>query len=120
MIPNGGTFVVANVAAPPGITGKIYSFNANGTLESGDDTVYIYLGAVTISMLDFQWEDCQSNETPCYGEGHSIELPPGCTSPDSYASNWQASGTMYGMTSGGLALYGTPNAPNADQQACTP
>jgi hypothetical protein len=116
-IPNGGTFVVANVAAPSNIGGVIYSWGGNGTLESGEDYVYIYYKGATISSLEEQLADCTVGETPCYHRGHSMELPTSCA-PSDEANTWKESDHMYG-TDNGVTAYGTPNAPNSDTTGCT-
>ncbi len=116
-IPKGGTFVVANVAGPSNIGGVIYSWNATGTLESGEDSVTISLGAETqISSVEEQWANCDVGETPCYHRGHSFELPSQCA-PSAVANHWKESEQMYG-TDNGVTAYGTPNAPNTDQVGC--
>ena len=117
VVPNLGTFVVANVAAPSNIGGTIYSWGANGTLEAGEDSVSIYLQGVTISSIEEQWADCASNETPCYNRGQSIELPSQCA-PSDETNTWKPSTHAYG-TDNGVSADGTPNALNTDQTGCT-
>ena len=107
VIANGGTFIVADVPAPTGIGAPVYSWNTYGSLED-DDTVTVSLGNVTITSLEYQWNNCISNESICYDTGHSIELPPGCTTKND-ARNWLQSNSAYATN-----LYGTPQAPNSD------